>query len=157
MASEQKVNVIGVAAIIACLILCAVPLAIVQIIMGAVPSTCDITDIMGLNTGSYLLGLGIASLITTVLSIIFLGIVACEITPIATATALTIQCCISVSNILFGIAWLIIGGIILFRSNIGCIQEGGARVIFALVMWCLSVVNIWFSNGAKSKIITSSV
>ena len=50
-----------------------------------------------------------------------------------------IKILVQVLNMVFGLIWFIIGGIILFRSNISCIRNGTAYVIYALVLWCLTV------------------
>lgn len=41
---------------------------------------------------------------------------------------------------LFGIVWFIL--VLLYFSNIECIKLGSAHVIFALVVWCISAVQI---------------
>lgn len=98
--------------------------------------TCDYTDVMGLNVSQYLLGLGIPSLIFACVLVICLSmVVICE-SPLSSIPIFVI----AILNGVFGTIWFIIGAVILFRSNIQCIQTGCVHVIFALVLWCLSAL-----------------
>jgi hypothetical protein len=113
------------------------PLSIASIVLGTThPGTCDVTDVMGLNVSQYLLGLGIASLVMSVSILIVLILMACS--PTAGAIAAIPLIIMKVLNILFGLAWFIVGGVILYRSNINCIHVGSVHVIYALVLWCIS-------------------
>lgn len=121
------------------------PLAIICIVLGAVhPSLCDHTDIMGLNTSGYLLGLGITSLVTS------LALVILHITKRRINNPLLDTCIAYINgfNALFGTIWCIIGGVILYRSNVDCINVGSVQVVWGLVMWCLSVLHICSSSKA---------
>jgi hypothetical protein len=113
---------------------CVFLLGIACIVLGALhPGKCDVTDIMGLNISKYLLGLGIASVVTAV------SLVICTIClmrgHLSAAVPILI---ISILNVVFGLSWFIVGAIILFRSNLTCIRTGSSHVIFALVLWCIS-------------------
>lgn len=122
------------------------PLGIASIVLGALhPGTCDVTDAMNLNVSKYLLGLGISSItvsmITTLLLIIFLISICCK-NPIL---GLLSSCALIIFNIivaLFGTCWCIVGGVVLFRSNVDCIRVSSVHVIYALVLWCLSILGI---------------
>lgn len=115
------------------------PLAITSIVLGANSSkSCDITDPMGLNVGTYLIINGTVSIITTIICIalnIFL-LFGCKNNFYVWTFYLVILLCI------FGFCWFIVGAVILFRSNIECINKHSVHVIFALVMWCISAFNI---------------
>lgn len=116
------------------------PLSIASIVLGAThPGTCDMTDVMGLNVGQYLLGLGIASLILSSMLLILFTTLACCPTGAAASIPMII---LIVLNGLFGFAWFIVGAVILFRGNIDCIKAGSTHVIYALVLWCISALQI---------------
>lgn len=126
-----------------CLLVVLLPLAIACIVMSQKDTDCDNVDSMGLDTRDYLLGLGITGIIdSVVLSITFFflevdGAVICGFFIFAMLY-------------FFNIAWFIIGAIILFNSNIECIQEDSTVVVFALAMWCITAVSHLTAGGAKS-------
>ena len=106
------------------------------------PGKCDITDKMGLNVSQYLLGLGISSIAASVL------IILCYITILSSISrneepkcSLVLILFVTILSALFGFAWFIVGAVILFRSNVDCIHQGSATVIYALVLWCLSALH----------------
>ena len=122
-----------------CFLLLALPLGITSICLSQTErGQCDYTDQMGLNIKQYLLGGGIASIVVTSL-IAFFGVLSLCISELS---LIPIYVTI-ILNILFGIAWFIVGAIILFRSNIACITEGSVPVIYALVLWCLSATSLF--------------
>jgi|SRR5579872_736129 len=126
------------------------PMSIVSMVMGSIhPGTCDVTDVMGLNVANYVLGLGIASLVMSVSILIVLILMACS--PIAGTIAAVPLIVLKVLNIVFGLIWFIIGGIILYRSNIDCIKMGSAIVIYAVVLWCIAALQM-FMECCKIKI-----
>lgn len=43
---------------------------------------------------------------------------------------------------IWDIVWMIGGGLILFRSNIDCIQTGSIMAIYSLINWCVNIVFI---------------
>jgi len=124
------------------------PLAIISIVLAISSKSCDYEDVMKLNVAHYLLGYGISSIILWVFFVAsffvmtyknestnynynYIGVIGIRI--------------LSVVNALFGLAWFIVGAIILFRSNIDCIRNESAHVVFALVVWILSVIQICMS------------
>ncbi|AUL77503.3 putative ORFan [Tupanvirus deep ocean] len=116
------------------------PLGITSIVLGSIsPGECDYEDKMGLDVSQYLLGLGISSVITCVLLIMFYLFLLCEACMPVAAFGIMI---ISVLNALFGLAWFIVGAVILFRGNLDCIRDGSSHVIYALVLWCISAFQI---------------
>lgn len=122
------------------------PLGIVSIVMGAVhPGTCDIKDIMGLNVSQYLLGLGISgvicSIIISILLIVFMVGVLLDSTTLTTIASIQLII-FNIVILLFTIGWSTVGGVILFRTNIDCINSVSIHVIYALVLWCLSIVSM---------------
>ena len=139
-------NKVAIIVSLVCLVLLTLPLAITSIVLGSTsPGSCDYTDKMGLNVGQYLLGLGISSLIACVILIMCNVAILCEVTVAAIAmTAL------SILTVLFGLAWFIIGAIILFRGNIDCIKNGSSHVIYALVLWCISALQC-FTDCCSTK------
>ena len=54
-------------------------------------------------------------------------------------------------NALFGVAWFIVGGVILFRSNLQCIQIGAPYVVYALIMWLLMAIEILRGSNAEKQ------
>lgn len=125
-----------VVALIVCTALIMLPLAITSIVLGSTsPGTCDYEDKMGLDVAKYLLGLGISSVITCVVLISCYVMLLCD-APVAQIGIVII----SILNALFGLAWFIVGAVILFRGNIDCIRNGSSHVIYALVLWCISAL-----------------
>ena len=128
---------------IICLSIFGIGLGITSVVIGSLsPGDCDFEDTMGLDVGQYLIGLGVFSIVVTMVSIILLILLICEVEPVPVGIALVV---VNVISILFGTAWFIVGGIILFRGNIDCIKDGSMHVIYALVLWCLSALNIIFN------------
>jgi hypothetical protein len=110
-------------------------LAIPTIIMGAIsPGNCDNTDKMGINVSQYLLGSGISFLIIN-LSIAVIFIVSFFGDVIFLIFFIPF---ILFAYSLFSFSWFIVGAVILFRSNIECINSASAHVIYALVLWCIN-------------------
>jgi len=143
MAKEEKAA-LWIA--IGCVIICSLPLAIVSVVLGSQANakgnqTCDYQDPMGLNVGTYLIGSGISVFIVMVMMITAY----CVLFKAASA-GFGVLVCVAVVSSLFNLAWVIIGGIILFRSNLDCIRNGTTHVVFALVMWCFAVLGLICNN-----------
>lgn len=125
---------------ICCLVFVSLPLAITSIILGATtPGNCDYTDVMGLDVGQYLLGLGISSITVTIVLILLIASFLLDMKNIG---IVCITLCVSVLSVFFGLCWFIIGAVILFRGNIECINSGSSHVIYALVLWSVSAFNL---------------
>lgn len=122
---------------IVCFAFFVLPLGIVNIVMSTHLGECDHEDEMGLDVKQYLLGLGISSVIVSIIAILLLLITLCVDFKFGILYTLVI-----VTNILFGFCWFIIGSIILFRGNIECIEKASVHVIYALVLWCISALDI---------------
>ncbi|XWV24477.1 putative ORFan [Tupanvirus deep ocean] len=122
--------------------------SIATIIMGSLsPGTCDHIDKMGINVSDYILGAGISSFIINLVMIftfvmLFIGIIN-EI-PIVVVILLTLYS-------IFSFTWFIIGGVILFRSNLECIKEESPAVVFALVLWCINGLHIFYGCCVRSN------
>lgn len=115
-------------------------MGIASIVLGAIkPGDCDYNDKMGLDVGEYLIGLGVASIVMSLTLAFLLSLMICGYD---TATVGIIIIVVAVINALFGLAWFIVGAVILFRGNIDCIRDGSSHVIFALVLWCLSAFSL---------------
>lgn len=139
--SGNKVAVIILIVLVSIIIL---PLGITSIVLGAVkPGSCDYKDSMGLDIGQYLIGLGVANCALCVIIIAHIIWIVVTESKVAIFSA-TILIFI---NALFGLAWFIIGGVILYRDNIQCIKQGSAHVIFALVLWCLTALQLFGTFG----------
>ena len=46
-------------------------------------------------------------------------------------------------------AWLIVGAVVLFKSNTTCIDEHGDLAVFSLVLWALMACQIVFCENNK--------
>ena len=142
----------GVACIVICIFVVATPLAITSIVLSRQNGVCDNLDLgTNLTVAQWLLGYGIASLTVTCILCISIAFM-----WLGSALAKCVMVTISVLNSLFGLAWFIIGGVVLFRSNVDCIQEGVTYVVFALAMWCISAFFIVF-NCSRVNIKPSDV
>jgi hypothetical protein len=107
-----------------------VPLSITSIVLSQTKdSSCDVKDEMGLNVANWLLGQGITILV------FWAALIVAFFAP-------AISLALIIVDTLFSTSWFVVGGIILFRSNIDCINEGGTMIIYALVMWCLMAIQI---------------
>ena len=114
-------------------------LGIIAIILSQVrPQDCDIMDSgLQLHAADYLLGVGIVYLIFGTVFFLRLYYSRWHETGLRYLLLLAL--------VLFSIIWCIIGGIVLFRSNIECIHGGhSVPVISALVYWCLTIFNLLF-------------
>lgn len=128
---------------IICVLVLALPLGITNIVLSQTEDgECDHRDTIGLNIKEYLLIGGIVSVSVATL-MAFFGILSICLGSELTAIPIMV---LTVLNILFGIAFFIIGAVILFRSNIECIHEGSVPVIYALVLWCLSASSCFMNH-----------
>jgi len=120
------------------------PLSITSIVLSQKETTCDITDLMGLNVADYLLGLGISGLTTSFLILVtYIGAYKFAENNSSCGGCMVLSSALFIYlQVLFSFCWFIVGAIILFRSNIACINEGGVVIIYALVMWCLATFSI---------------
>lgn len=124
-----------------CILIFVLPLAFINIVLGIFhPGKCDYTDILGFNVAQYLLGLGISNLIISFALIILYTMFIYKIKSCTNFMRISLIVII-ITNNLFGMAWFIIGGIILFRGNLECIRNGSSLIIYALVIWCISALN----------------
>ena len=123
--------------VLAVLLFFGAPLAITSLVLSQQEFSCNNVDMMGLDVSDYLLGLGIEQLISTF--IIMTCIVYGLYHPVE---GILIYFCFHIFISIFSFSWMIVGSIILFRSNVDCISIGTPQVIFALVMWCLTIVRI---------------
>lgn len=117
-------------------------LSITSIVMSQRDNDCNEKDTMGLSVSDYLIGQGASGFaIAIVLIMIFIGMVTeserCLVGGLAAFVGLAF----------FGLAWFIVGAVILFRSNIDCINEGSNMVIYALVIWCITAFQLVTSRN----------
>lgn len=131
----------GVFAIILIVFICifVLPLSIAGIVLDVVrPGSCDYKDAMGLDVSQYLLGLGVANCALCLIlipHIIWMFATESKISVISLSVSIII-------NAHFGLAWFIVGTVILYRGNIDCIRQASVHVIFVLVLWCLSAIQL---------------
>jgi hypothetical protein len=143
----------GVSEVLICIeLLFGLDIGITIIVMSQVGTGCDTTDAMGLNLSAYLLLQGICEIV------LILGLMASILSTIIytnnskTSIVSRSSECIFVLSALFATAWFIIGCVILFRSNIDCINTGGAMAIYALVIWCLIAYQVWRGKSRAKTI-----
>lgn len=115
------------------------PFAIAAIVLGVSPTSCDFTDPIGLDTRNWLLGFGIFSLFFLLAHIILQILKYCGMGEKFIQKVTNI---IRVPQSLLVFAWFIVGSIILFRSNIPCINVGAPAVILTLVLWMFKAISI---------------
>ena len=128
---------------IVCLSLFGIGLGTTSIVLGITkPGDCNHEDKIGLDVSFYLIVVGILIIVTTIISAVLYTIMFRE-DEIQSWVIFLVY--LNILCVGFGITWFIIGSIILFRSNIDCIQEGSVEVIYAIVIWCLSLVQIMVS------------
>lgn len=127
------------------------PLSICCLIIGYQdPGNCDYLDkLTGLNGGQYLIGLGISGIISTTITI--LSIILMFINESCSVFSSFVILLISIISALFSIAWIIVGGMIIFGDNIECIREGSGTLIFSLIMWIFSTIHVLFSCCMSKK------
>lgn len=100
--------------------------------------TCDYIDFIGLNVSHYLIGLGILNIV-----LILILIPSFAMTLVTGKNYHNITSSLAAYlGAIFGIVLFIIGAVILFRSNIECINKGFVYIVLALVMWCLSYIQL---------------
>lgn len=112
---------------------------IVPMVIGTLdPVLCDHIDIIGLSINTYLYGLGIVVLI-------------CHGSILVAPCFPCLPCCPGSTDdkfpillklfhiifIIFKYIWFVLGGIVLFRSNMECIHEKNSRAIYCLCLWCM--------------------
>jgi len=127
---------------------CALGTGIADIVLYKTMDGCDNGDPLGLNIHQYIYGRGIANIVMP-------GLIFLCITRFLSDT-LTVQYLNRANNLLltyglFWLAWTIIGGIILFRSNIDCINSKDTLVIYTLVVWCASFLPFLLNTNIYIK------
>jgi hypothetical protein len=114
----------------------------ITIVISRTPSeSCDHTDNIGFNVSEYLLGSAVPSLIVNVFLVVacfMIWLRICNFMPVTMTIILLLYT-------FFSIAWFIIGAFVLFRSNIECINKHSAKVIYAIVVWCINAIHIFYS------------
>jgi hypothetical protein len=124
------------------------PFAITSVVLGTLDGECDNTDKMNLNVSKYLLGYGITAIIMNSISVFIYLMLRIHKNDFYK----TISYWLNLIDGGFLIAWTVVGGIILFRSNIDCIHAQYPYVCFAVFIWVMSIVNI----GCRTKIVFKS-
>jgi thiamine transporter ThiT len=141
MADVQKVCNCR-SAIFLSLPLIALTIGIIDLVLSQVQTSCDNTNGMNLNVQQYLLGQGIVEIILSV--IYFFGhsilVFTKDEKPADKEKLIFVWLGLTFIPKIFSIIWFIIGGIIIFKSNTDCINQGATMVIFAIVLWAISYV-----------------
>ncbi len=140
--------------LIACLMyaIIFVPLAIVTITLGAIsPGDCDIKDMSGLTIANYLLIGGSVSLVVDGFMLLYFLLMWKNI---ISESNKIVAVCTTILLILYGLfsfSWFIVGAVVLFRSNIECINKNSSHVIYALIIWCISAFNMFYNCCCNIK------
>ena len=125
-------------------VLILIGLGIACIIISRKSDQCDNTDSgTDLNVSQWLLGEGIFMLAFTPIFML------ATITRAHGEQAPGIKLLMLLSAC-FALAWFIVGGVILFRSNIDCIEHG-LLAIFATVVWALNAANLLFAKHGENN------
>jgi hypothetical protein len=124
---------------IICLLLCAIvivfPLSVISLIFYIYPPDhCSYENNLGFYMSKFVLGLNIVSLISCTTLIICHTFVLYKL-----AKKISYMCVLSVSilNIFFGFAWLVIGSKIIYENN-DCRNNGFVHIFYALTLWAVS-------------------
>lgn len=113
---------------------------------------CDVTDPIGINLSGFLIGAGLSwlFLVVSLFMIYFFFIMQWAIIMLFYILVA------SLIKILFDFVWLIIGGFVIFRSNLICIEDGYPKATIVLIIWILFVMSALGLCGGGSKIINVS-
>ena len=137
-----------------CLLVFVAPLAVASIAVSQQPSTCDHTDVgLNMNVAQWLLGFGVYYLSMAIMGIglvLVLGYTNKEVED-RKIGSLYFSVLLTVASLMFVFIWTIFGAVILFRSNVDCINQGSLIPTFALVMWCLTTFIIAVSGFSKAR------
>ena len=93
----------------------------------------------GLSVSGWLLGVGLAMLVPIAVALVLLFVAFLSRHNASVLKILVVMfLVVVVLTQLFWIAWLVVGGVTLFRpSSLDCIKNGDAMLISALVIWAL--------------------
>lgn len=126
--------------VIGCIyLLFSIPLSITSMVLSRNNKGCDATDEIGLNVSNYLLTDGIINFIFSLVFVVSILYHSSHGCPPKKFIYLLLFV-----NFVFSIIWCAIGGTILYRSNLECIKEGSVHVIFAILMWIISIITCCF-------------
>lgn len=120
------------------------PITITSLVLGLLDAEyCDNEDLSKLNVSDYLSGFGFIH-ISLILCYLIMSsfMTSSNRYNMVRRIALSITLIIGFLTILSAIAWFMLGSVIVFRSNIECIEDKSLPVIFALVTLPMSTINI---------------
>lgn len=108
--------------------------------------TCDHDDpVLNMDMRGYFLGI----IVLTLLSFIEISYISDQIVKRETrASDFQRLQIFHLAALIFSIIWFIIGGVIIFRSNMECIYRGEGEIIIILVIWGTSIFEI-FNYGER--------
>ena len=120
-------------------IIIALPLAVISLLLGIFhPGECDYVDETNLTVAKYLLAIGIADLVVLIPLTFYYYLLWKEIVKTIPGRL----ACFIIWYGAFIFCWFIIGACVLFRTNRECINKGSSHVIFGLVMWIITLINM---------------
>ena len=102
---------------------------------------CDHHGIGGINISSYLLGYGIIFTLMILFHLIMAYFIASH-SPYSKLRRITLSiiCVLSMLGYLVSIAWIVIGSVVMFRSNMDCIKHYDPYALSSLGGIALSIV-----------------
>lgn len=106
---------------------------IADIVLAVISCDCDNLDNMKLYIRDYLIGRGVCNLFYVF--VIMMAMISLYLRDDDSLDL--IQNLMRLCEV-FHVIWFIIGGIIMFRSNIDCINDHSSRALLALILWCLT-------------------
>jgi hypothetical protein len=118
-------------------------LPITSIVLGVKkPGNCtDVVDPSGIDVGTYLIVHGSIHIVTGI-PLLFVAVCIAVGSMEGAAVTSIIFLLFCLIRTIFIFVWFIIGAIVLYRSNIKCINNGAPYAVYAVVMWVLDACTI---------------
>uniref|UniRef100_A0A6C0LR96 MARVEL domain-containing protein n=1 Tax=viral metagenome TaxID=1070528 RepID=A0A6C0LR96_9ZZZZ len=132
MKNKNMENKITMTLVICFIVFNAISLAIgiISIVMSMKKNQCDNSN---LDLNQWLLIEGVSVAIMSTLSLFFIILYAVYKNNAIFITIIIII----IVNALFDMMWFVIGGSIIFNSDISCVDQGITIIIYASIIWCV--------------------
>lgn len=149
MADSMEFGVLLCVAAVLTILGLPVPIASVVIANQNMEDSCQSMDSIGLSLSSWLLGAGIVGLVL-ILSLATLVIMFSCHPNAAGVTTIALM----IFNALFQMIYTTIGAVVLFRSNMDCLNNGtdlGVMSLVVLIFYWISILTSCCSSKSKSN------
>jgi hypothetical protein len=130
------------------------PLSITSLIFTVLPlfsvlpsDHCSYADNLGFYASICVLGISIIGFILCVTLIVYHILILCKIDKIIYPQWPMLIIIISILNVIFGFAWLAIGGKFLYESNNNCKSNGFVHIFYAITLWIASIYYLYEENN----------